>query len=34
MAADAIRKREMNRVEDIEDKYVDDTPAEAYIDNF
>jgi hypothetical protein len=34
MAADAIRKREMNRVEDIENKFVDDTPAEAYADNF
>jgi hypothetical protein len=34
MAADAIRKREMNRVEDIENKFVDDTPAEAYTDNF
>jgi hypothetical protein len=34
MAADAIRKREMNRTEDIENKYVDDTPAEAYTDDF
>jgi hypothetical protein len=34
MAADAVRKREMNRVEDIENKFIDDTPAEAYVDNF
>jgi hypothetical protein len=34
MAADAIRKREMNRVEDIENKFIDDTPAEAYTDDY